>query len=60
MFIQTIPAQEKINYSLEAIKNEIAHLVEKDIATINQPIYTLCQYIPGREWIYIVKRIRKI
>ncbi len=34
------------------IKQEALHLVRKRVISRHQPIYTLCQYIPAREWTY--------
>ena len=40
-----------IQYSIEMIEEEARQLVKKGVVTRQQPIYTLCQYIPGREWV---------
>lgn len=37
------------DYSIEMIKDEVRHLVDKGTVTRHQPIYILCQYIPARE-----------
>lgn len=39
-----------VQYSLSVIEEEARHLVRKGAVTRHQPIYTLCQYIPAREW----------
>ena len=39
-----------VQYSLDLIKDEARQLVQKGLISRQQPIYTLCQYIPGREW----------
>jgi uncharacterized circularly permuted ATP-grasp superfamily protein len=39
-----------IQYTIDAIKDEAHHLVQRGILSRQQPIYTLCQYIPAREW----------
>lgn len=39
-----------VQYSLSVIEEEARHLVRKGVITRHQPIYTLCQYIPAREW----------
>ncbi len=37
-------------YSLDVIRDEACQLVEKGLLARQQPIYTLCQYIPASEW----------
>jgi Domain of unknown function (DUF4327) len=41
---------QAVQYSLEVIQDEARQLVRKGILGRQQPIYTLCQYIPAREW----------
>lgn len=41
--------QKKI-YTLDTLRDEVRALVDKGIVNRQQPIYTLCCYIPGREW----------
>ena len=38
-------------YTIEFIKEEARQLIEKGILSRQQPIYTLCKYIPAREWV---------
>jgi Domain of unknown function (DUF4327) len=40
-----------INYDIEVIKEEARQLIKKGAIDYHQPIYALCQYIPGREWV---------
>ena len=42
-----------IRYSLAVIRDEARRLVQQGIISRQQAIYTLCRYIPAREWIYI-------
>lgn len=42
-----------VKYDIDAIKEEAHRLVKKRLVSRQQPIYTLCQYIPGRDWICI-------
>jgi hypothetical protein len=42
-----------IRYSLAVIRDEARRLVQQRIISRHQAIYTLFQYIPAREWIYI-------
>jgi hypothetical protein len=32
------------------LRDEVRQLVDQGIVDRQQPIYTLCRYIPGREW----------
>lgn len=41
------------DYSIDMIKDEVRHLVDKGIVGRHQPIYILCQYIPAREWVCV-------
>lgn len=40
-----------VQYSFEAIEEEARQLVEKGVVSRSQQIYSLCEYIPVREWI---------
>ncbi|HEY9649288.1 MAG TPA: DUF4327 family protein [Coleofasciculaceae cyanobacterium] len=42
-----------VQYSLDIIQEEARQLVKKGLVSRQQPIYTLCQYIPGREWVCV-------
>jgi len=42
-----------VKYSIAVIRDEARHLVEKGLIDRHQPIYTLCQYIPAREWDWV-------
>ncbi len=44
---------QSVQYSMDVIKQEARHLVEKGVVSRHQPIYCLCQYIPAREWVCI-------
>lgn len=37
-------------YTIDVIKGEAARLVRERRLHRRQPIYTLCKYIPAREW----------
>lgn len=39
-----------VSYSLDVIQEEVRHLLHKGVASRNQPIYTLWQHFPAREW----------
>lgn len=51
MSVATISPNSSLSYSIDAIKDEARHLIEKGTLSRQQPIYTLCQYIPAREWV---------
>ncbi|QFS51786.1 DUF4327 family protein [Nostoc sphaeroides] len=42
-----------VKYDLEVIKEEARQLIDKGLVSRNQPIYALCQYIPGRDWVCV-------
>ncbi|MGB3536303.1 MAG: DUF4327 family protein [Microcoleaceae cyanobacterium] len=42
-----------VQYSLDIIRDEARQLVNKGVVSRQQPIYTLCQYIPARDWICV-------
>jgi hypothetical protein len=57
MSVSTVPS---INYySLDVIQYEASQLVRKGIVSRQQPIYTLCQYIPAREWVLVEYELEK-
>lgn len=53
MGIETLPSATPGRYSIEMIQDEIRQMLEKGTISRQQPIYTLCQYIPAREWVYV-------
>ncbi len=46
-----------VQYSLDIIRDEARQLVSKGVLSRQQPIYTLCQYIPAREWIGVEEEL---
>ncbi len=50
---------QSIRYSLEVIQEEARQLVQKGVLSRQQPIYTLCQYIPAREWVWVECELEK-
>ena len=42
--------QIPIQFSIDAIKEEAYQLICQGILHRQQPIYSLCQFIPAREW----------
>ena len=49
----------KIQYSLDVIQDEALHLVHEGVLSRQQPIYTLCQFIPPREWACVECELEK-
>jgi hypothetical protein len=41
---------QSIQYSLDVIQDEARQLVYQGVVSRSQPIYTLCQFIPPRDW----------
>lgn len=56
MSVTTLPS---IRYSLSMIKDEARQLVERGVISRQQPIYTLCEYIPPREWVCVECELAK-
>ena len=46
-----------VQYSLDVIRDEARQLVSKGVISRQQPIYTLCQYIPAREWVCVEEEL---
>lgn len=42
--------QSQVRYSIEVIQEEACQLVHQGLLHRQQPIYTLCKYIPACEW----------
>ncbi len=49
----------KLQYSLDVIQDEARHLVHDGVLSRQQPIYTLCQFIPPREWACVECELEK-
>ncbi|HEY9877774.1 MAG TPA: DUF4327 family protein [Leptolyngbyaceae cyanobacterium] len=41
---------QSLRYTIDVIRDEVRQLVQKGAISRQQPIYTLCRYIPAREW----------
>lgn len=63
MSIDTINTSTSIStstrYTIEMIREEARQLVEQGVISRKQPIYTLCQYIPAREWVCVECELEK-
>lgn len=56
MLVNTV---ESVRYSLDVIREEVRHLVQQGKVCRNQRIYTICQYIPAREWDYLERELEQ-
>lgn len=52
-------ALSTVQYSIDIIKEEARQLVRKGAVSRQQPIYTLCQHIPAREWACVEKELEE-
>jgi hypothetical protein len=48
-----------VKYDLEVIKEEARELVKKGAIRRNEPIYALCRFIPGRDWVCVELELEK-
>lgn len=46
-------------YTLEFIRDEIKALLERGKISRHQPIYSLANYIPPREWLFLEKQLEE-
>ncbi|MGF1494814.1 MAG: DUF4327 family protein [Microcoleaceae cyanobacterium] len=46
-------AYTTVRYSLDTIRDEARELINQGVVSRSQPIYTLCQYIPARDWVCV-------
>ena len=44
---------QSLQYSINVIQDEARQLVHQGVVSRQQPIYTLCQHIPAREWTWV-------
>ena len=59
MSVATVYPNSSLSYSIDAIKEEARGLIEKGTVSRHQPIYTLCKYIPAREWVCIACELER-
>ncbi|BAY22984.1 hypothetical protein NIES2100_27480 [Calothrix sp. NIES-2100] len=48
-----------VKYDLEVLKEEARYLVKKGAIKRNEPIYALCKFIPGRDWVCLELELEK-
>jgi hypothetical protein len=53
MSVSTLPTPPVTPFSIDLIKEEARHLVDRGSVSRQQPIYVLCQFIPPREWVCV-------
>lgn len=53
MTAATVSPYVSTRYSIDTLKDEARQLIETGIVSRQQSIYTLCKYIPAREWVKI-------
>ena len=59
MNINTAIQVPLLSCSLEIMRDEIKALIEKGKISRQQPIYSLAQYIPAREWLNVEKELEQ-
>jgi hypothetical protein len=50
---QTAQDVRPTQYDINAIKEEARSLIRRGVVNRQQPIYALCRYIPGRDWVCV-------
>ncbi len=50
---------QSIQYSVDLLQDEVRHLVQRGTVNRQQPIYTLCKYIPAREWACVEEELEE-
>ena len=49
----TMQQTPSTTYSIDILRDEARQLIERGIVSRQQSIYTLCNYIPAREWVTV-------
>lgn len=57
--VSTQVSTPSVQYSLAVIQEEARRLVHKGVVSRQQPIYTLCQHIPPREWAFVEQELER-
>jgi hypothetical protein len=50
MTTQSLAFSSPFLFSLGQIRDEVRHLVEQNLVSRQQSLYSLCEYVPPREW----------
>lgn len=53
MTAATVYPYVSTRYSIDTLKDEARQLIETGLISRQQSIYTLCKYIPAREWVTV-------
>jgi Domain of unknown function (DUF4327) len=53
MTAATVYPYVSTRYSIDTLKDEARQLIETGLVSRQQSIYTLCKYIPAREWVTV-------
>ncbi len=53
MIAATASPYASTRYSIDALKDEARQLIETGLVSRQQSIYSLCKYLPAREWVKI-------
>ncbi|HYW18669.1 MAG TPA: DUF4327 family protein [Nodularia sp. (in: cyanobacteria)] len=48
-----------VRYDIGVIREEARQLVKKGLLDRQQPIYSLCRYVPNRDWILFENELEK-
>ncbi|BAY60191.1 hypothetical protein NIES22_02490 [Calothrix brevissima NIES-22] len=48
-----------VKYDLDVLREEARYLVKKGAVKRNEPIYALCKFIPGRDWVCVELELEK-
>lgn len=59
MTTYTLPPAYSYGYTLDFIRDEIRALLERGSISRHQPIYSLANYIPPREWLSVEKQLEE-
>lgn len=46
-------------YSLNTLRDEARELVQRGVVSRQQPIHSLCQFIPAREWAWVENELER-
>ena len=59
MSINILPTLTPKFCSIDMIRDEVRQLVETGSISRRQPIYSLCRYIPAREWVDVEHELER-
>jgi hypothetical protein len=57
--VAPLPPIITTTYSICVLQQEAHQLVQKGVISRQQPIYTLCQFIPAREWPQVERELER-